>query len=165
MLIKIFLKKRWPSPLHNHLMGPCWCPLLSEKGWGGPWGDGVLFSLLFLLFRATTAAYGGSQARGPIRAAAAGLSHSHSNTRCSYVCDLYHSSQQHWILNPLSEAREQTCNLMVPSRIRFHWAIIGPPEYWLYWFNNCDNYTIPMQDVNNKGICVWDIYALIAVFI
>ena len=31
-----------------------------------------------------------------------------------HVCDLPHSSQQHQILNPLSEARDQTHNLMVP---------------------------------------------------
>ena len=30
----------------------------------------------------------------------------------SCVFDLYHSSQQHWILNPLSEARDWTCVLM-----------------------------------------------------
>ena len=35
----------------------------------------------------------------------------------SHVCDLYHSSQQCRILNPLSEARDQTQNLMVPSQI------------------------------------------------
>ena len=35
---------------------------------------------LFRLFRATPAAYGRSQARGRIGAAAAGLHHSHSNT-------------------------------------------------------------------------------------
>ena len=29
--------------------------------------------------------------------------------RC--VCDLHHSSQQCWVLNPLSEARDQTCIL------------------------------------------------------
>ena len=40
-----------------------------------------LLALLFCLFRATPAAYGGSQARGPIRAVAAGLPHSHSNAR------------------------------------------------------------------------------------
>ena len=33
----------------------------------------------FSLFKATTTAYGGSQARGPIGAVAAGLHHSHSN--------------------------------------------------------------------------------------
>ena len=36
-------------------------------------------TFVFLLFRVTPAAYGGSQARGQIRAAAASLYHSHSN--------------------------------------------------------------------------------------
>ena len=36
----------------------------------------------------------------------------------SHVCDLHHSSWQCQILNPLSEARDQTCSLMVPSQIR-----------------------------------------------
>ena len=31
----------------------------------------------------------------------------------SHVCDLQHSSRQRRILNPLSEARDQTRNLMV----------------------------------------------------
>ena len=35
----------------------------------------------------------------------------------SCVCNLHHSSWQHWILNPLREARDRTRNLMVPSRI------------------------------------------------
>ena len=39
------------------------------------------FFFFFLLFRATLAAYGGSQARGPIRTIAAGLCHIHSNAR------------------------------------------------------------------------------------
>ena len=34
----------------------------------------------------------------------------------SHICNLHHSSWQHGILNPLSEARDQTRNLMVPSR-------------------------------------------------
>ena len=34
----------------------------------------------------------------------------------SCICDLHHSSWQCWIHNPLSEARDQTCNLIVPSR-------------------------------------------------
>ena len=38
------------------------------------------FFFVFCLFRATPAAYGGSQAKGPIGAAASGLHHSHSNT-------------------------------------------------------------------------------------
>ena len=38
----------------------------------------------------------------------------------SCVCNLHHSSWQHWILNPLSEARDQTCVLMDTSQICFH---------------------------------------------
>ena len=45
----------------------------------------------------------------------------------SHVCDLHHSSGQRWILNPLSEAREQTHVLMDPSQIHFHWATTGTP--------------------------------------
>ena len=41
----------------------------------------LLYYVFILLFRATPAAYGGSQARGLIRATAAGLPHSYSNAR------------------------------------------------------------------------------------
>ena len=37
----------------------------------------------------------------------------------SHVFDLHHSSWQPQILNPLSEARDQTCILMAPSQIFF----------------------------------------------
>ena len=47
----------------------------------------------------------------------------------SQVCDLHHSSRQHWILNPLIEARDRTCNLMVPSWIHFHYAKVGTPVF------------------------------------
>ena len=81
------------------------------------------FFYLFLFFRAAPMAYGGSHARGLIRATAAGLRYSHNTRSESRVCDLYHSSRQHQILNPLSEARGRTCNLMVPSRTCFHCAM------------------------------------------
>ena len=35
----------------------------------------------------------------------------------SRVCDLHHSSQQYWILNPLSEARDQICVLKDAGQI------------------------------------------------
>ena len=41
--------------------------------------DFIRWVILFLLFRAALAAYGGSQARGRIGATAAGLHHSHRN--------------------------------------------------------------------------------------
>ena len=38
----------------------------------------------------------------------------------SCVCSLRHSSQQHGILNPLSEARDQTSILVDTSRVHYH---------------------------------------------
>ena len=38
----------------------------------------------------------------------------------SRVCDLHQGSWQHRILNPLSEAKDQTCNLMDTSQARYH---------------------------------------------
>ena len=35
----------------------------------------------------------------------------------SHICKLHHSSWQRWILNPLSEARDETCILMDTSWI------------------------------------------------
>ena len=49
-------------------------------------------------------AHEGSQARGGIAAAAASL---------------HHSSQQQWILNPLSEATDQTFALMDASQVSY----------------------------------------------
>ena len=45
----------------------------------------------------------------------------------SCVYDLHHSSRQRRILNPLSEARDGTHNLMVPSQIRLRCATTGTP--------------------------------------
>ena len=38
----------------------------------------------------------------------------------SLVCNLHHSSQQHWIPNPLSEARDQTHILLDTSQVHYH---------------------------------------------
>ena len=73
--------------------------------------------VVFAFSRATPTAYGDSQARGPIGAEATGLFQSHSNTNQSRVCNLHHSSWQRQMVNPLSKPRDQTHNLMVPSRI------------------------------------------------
>ena len=45
----------------------------------------------------------------------------------SHVCDLHHSSRQGQIPDPLSEARDQTRNLMLPSQIHFLCAMTGTP--------------------------------------
>ena len=59
---------------------------------------------------ATPVAYGGSQARGQIRAAAE--AYATTTTRAaldlSNICDLHQGSWQYWILNPLSGSSDQT---------------------------------------------------------
>ena len=42
----------------------------------------------------------------------------------SWVCNLHYCSQHHWILNPLGEARDQTCVFMDTSQICFCWAMM-----------------------------------------
>ena len=69
----------------------------------------IYFCLFFFcLFRAELAAYGGSQARGQIGAIAAGLHHSHSNTRSKPRLRAAPQCTAMPDLNPLSEARHQT---------------------------------------------------------
>ena len=109
-------------------------------------GTPILYFTLFILiflnffiffvfcpFRAAPMAHGGSQARGPIGAIAASLHHSRNTTNPSHVCNLHHSAQQCRILNPLSEARDQTHNLVVPSLIHFRCATAGTPVCMFSW--------------------------------
>ena len=90
----------------------------------------ILFYFIFLLFRATPAANGDFQARGRIRATAAGLHHSHGNARSEPSLQLHHSSWQHWILIPLSEARDRSYILTDLSQIHFHCATTGTPAFF-----------------------------------
>ena len=66
----------------------------------------------------TSMAYQSSQARGQIRAAAAGLHHSHSNSG-SKLClpPTTAAHRQCQILNPLTEARDQTHIFTDPSQV------------------------------------------------
>jgi len=63
-------------------------------------------------FEGVTRAYGSTQARGQIWAAAASLRHSHSNARSELHLLPIPQLRAMQILNPLSEAREQTRLLM-----------------------------------------------------
>ena len=46
----------------------------------------------------------------------------------SRIYNLNHTSQQHWILNPLSEARDRTLVLTDTSWIYFHCTTTGTPQ-------------------------------------
>ena len=46
----------------------------------------------------------------------------------NHTCDLHCSSRQRRILNPPSEARDQTHILLDTSQIRFHCATMGTPS-------------------------------------
>ena len=63
----------------------------------------IIFFFLFAFSRALPMAYVGSQTRKLAGAGAASLHQSHSNA----------GSKPHWILNPLSKARDRTRNLIV----------------------------------------------------
>ena len=71
---------------------------------------------IFCIFRAAPMTYESSQARHQIGAEAEAYATARAMQDASLVCDLHHSSQQRWILNPLSKVRDQTHNLMDISR-------------------------------------------------
>lgn len=52
----------------------------------------------------------------------------------SLICDLHHSSQQHQILNPLSEARDWTCNIFILVRFVTCWVTMGIPIFSFLFF-------------------------------
>jgi len=63
----------------------------------------------------------------------------------SRICNLHHSSWQCQILNPLSEARDRTHNLMVASRICFCWAMTGTPNYILSLIDILIGFPLPLS--------------------
>ena len=90
--------------------------------------DPARFTAFLLCFGAAPTAYGGSQARGRIGVAPASLRHSHNDTRSKPGLWLHHSSQQHQILNPLSETMEWTHVLMDTSWVCYRWATMATPR-------------------------------------
>ena len=92
-------------PLHKHILS-CWP-----------------FSF-FCLFRAAPMAYESSQARGQIRAVAAGLRHSHCNTR--YKPPLW----------PTPQLKATRYN----SHIHYHWASKGTLTFFLTLSFKCKNF-------------------------
>ena len=86
----------------------------------------VFFFFFFLLFKVTPTAHGSSQARGQIRATAAG--HSHSNTGSEPCLQPITQFMATPDPQPLSETRDQTHILMDTSRIPFCCTTTGTPQ-------------------------------------
>ena len=74
-----------------------------------------VFVWFCFFFRAIPAAYGSSQVRDSVGAAAGAYTTATAMQDPSHVYDLHHSSQQCWILNTLNKARDQTHILMDTS--------------------------------------------------
>ena len=91
---------------------------------------------MFLHFRTAPGAHGGSQARGLIGATYSSPAYTTATVMwyLSRVCYLHQSSEKRGVLNPVSEARDGTCNFVVPRRIRFCCARMGTPcgSFYLY---------------------------------
>ena len=71
----------------------------------------------------------------------------------SHVCDLHHRTQQHWILNSLSKARDQAHILMDTSWIHFRCTTMGTLKLRLFFclnpqMENC-KVSIFVPDMNN----------------
>ena len=84
-----------------------WCKPQSYGQCGCLLGFSLSLSLFFvffffLLFKAAPVAYGSSQARGLMGVTAAAM------PDLSLICDLHHSSRQHWILNRVRPGIEPT---------------------------------------------------------
>ena len=78
--------------------------------------DGVccIITKHFQKSSAAPAAYGSSQARGPVKAAVEAYITATATLDPSCICSLCHSLWQRQILNPLSKTRDQNCILTDP---------------------------------------------------
>ena len=92
---------------------------------------GVSSFPFFFLFMATPVVHGTNQS--------CGWSLCHS-PRSELHWDLCCSLRQHWILNPLSEARDQTDILMDTSWVCYHWTTTGTPLYAFLYFSDKQNF-------------------------
>ena len=74
----------------------------------------------------------------------------------SCIWDLYHSSWQCWMLNPLSGARDRTLILM---DIRFvaHWATMGTTQMFLIFYSTESNILIRSHISTPSTYTIWDI--------
>ena len=117
----------------------------------------IFYFFVFCLFRARPAAYGGSQARGLIGAAATGLHHNRSNAESEPHLRPTPHSRPRRILNPLIEARDRTRILMDASRVRQPLCHNGNSMWCssLVWFFLCKNNPSLGVPLGHNGLRIW----------
>ena len=88
------------------------------------------FPSSFFLFMATPAAYGNSQVRGSNQSCSQLLAYATATTTPDPrpICDLHHSLQQHWIINPLGKARDRIHILVDTSWVLNPLSTMGTPR-------------------------------------
>ena len=94
---------------------------------------------LTTFFMAKLAAQVSSQARGPIRATAAGLHHSHSNAGSEPHIQPTPKLVVTWTLNSLSKARDRTCILMDASEVL---SLLSHNGNSTKIFNECSHFLV-----------------------
>ena len=114
------------------------------------WKKFFILEVTFFSPRSTPVTYGSSQARDRIRATAANLHHSHSNTRSKPRLQPTAQPRPRWILNPLSKARDGTCVLVDASQIHFCCTTAGTPLSWRWMMP--DRNSDPRETGNLKYI-------------
>ena len=91
-----------------------------------------MFHIVYFLFKATPVAYGSSQARSRIGAAAVVYTTGEAIPDPSRICNLRRSLWKGWILNPLNEARYGTCILMDSSWVLKPQSPSGNSKNWVF---------------------------------
>ena len=118
------------------------CQTRGEEKWGVVFIFLFCFVLFVCLFRAAPTAYGGSQAKVWIGAAAAYATAIAMQNR-SLICNPHYSSRQHRILNPRSEARDWTTYSWILVRFITHCVARRTPWGVVYrvWKSSGDGCT------------------------
>ena len=99
------------------------------------------FFFLLLFFYSAPVAYGSSWATGWSELQLPACVTAIATPYRSHIYDLYCSSQQWWILNPLSEARDRTCILMetmsgsqpAEPQQKFLKCVLSFPTLFFFW--------------------------------
>ena len=123
---------RWRTWKDLSEWSPSRSPVLPQRRLFSKYCFLVCLLILFLFFLFTSVAYGGFQARGGIGAAATGLYHSQGNTGSKPHL------QQCWILNPLSEARDQHASSWILVGFLTCWTMAGTPKRYLLKYDTCE---------------------------